>query len=327
MEMQRREFIGLLVGIATSPSTAHAQTRRMRVVGFLSSWHPSDSAPVVERLRLGLKDVDLIEGHNVSIIFRWAEGRIEHLPALATELVDLKVDAMFVLTNAAALAAKAATSTIPIVFAVGADPVALGLVASIKKPGGNLTGISAFSSGLDAKRVQLLHQFAPQARAIGLLINPADPASEAQSREATAAARKFVLQLETRTASTDAELEPAFATLAEAKISALFIPNDAFFNSRSKRLIDLAALHKLPTLYPWREFADLGGLMSFGPNLRIAFYQATIYLRRILRGAKPGNLPVLLPAKFNLVINAQTAAAQGISIPRPLRISASQIIR
>ncbi len=327
MEMQRREFIGLLVGIATSPCTAHAQTRRMRVVGFLSSWHPSDAAPVVERLRLGLKDVDLIEGHNVSIIFRWAEGRIERLPALATELVDLKVDAMFVLTNAAALAAKEATSTIPIVFAVGADPVALGLVTSIQKPGGNLTGVSAFSSGLDAKRVQLLHQFAPQARAIGLLINPADPASEAQSREATTAARKFALQLETRTASTDAELEPAFAALAEAKISALFVPNDAFFNSRSTRLIDLAALHKLPTLYPWREFADLGGLMSFGPNLRSAFYQATVYLRRILRGAKPGNLPVLLPARFNLVINAKTAAAQGITIPRLLRISASQIIR
>jgi putative ABC transport system substrate-binding protein len=327
MEMRRREFIGLLAGVAASPSIAHAQMRGMRVIGFLSSWHPSDSAPVIEILRLGLKDAGFIEGHNVSMLFRWAEGRIENLPALAAELVDLKVDTMFVVTNAAALAAKAATSTIPIVFAIGGDPVALGLVASIRKPDGNLTGISAFSNGLDGKRVELLHRFAPQARVIGLLINPADPAAEAQSREARAAAQKFTLQLETGTASSDAELEPAFAALAEAKISALFIPNDAFFNSRAKRLIDLAARYRLPTLYPWREFAELGGLMSFGPNLRNAFYQATVYLRRILRGVKPGNLPVLLPADFELVINGNTAAARGITIPQTLRISAAQIIR
>jgi len=325
--MRRREFIGLLVGAAASPSTAYAQTQTMRTVGFLSAWQPSDSAPVIETLRMGLKDVDLIEGHNVSILFRFAEGHIERLPALATELIDLKVDAMFVLTNAAALAAKAATSTIPIVFAIGGDPVSLGLVASIRRPGGNLTGISAFSTQGDARRVELLHRFAPQAKAIGLLINPTDPASEAQSREAMAAARKFALQLETRTASADTELESAMAALSEAKISALFIPNDAFFNSRARQLIDLAERYKLATLYPWREFVDLGGLMSFGPDLRTAFYQATVYLRRILRGAKPGNLPVLLPARYYLVINAKTAAAQGIAIPRLLRVSASQIIQ
>jgi ABC-type uncharacterized transport system substrate-binding protein len=324
--MRRRAFIRLLGGMLTWPLAARAQSRSMRIIGFLSAGQPADSAAVIDVLRRGLKDSGLIEGHNVAIEFRWAEGNVDRLPMLATELVDLQASAILAVTNAAALAAKSATATIPIVFAIGGDPVHLGLVSNIERPGGNVTGISALTAGLDAKRVELLHQLVANAKTIGMLVNRADPGSGVQLQEAVAAASKLGLELAAKSASSDTELESAFAAL-EKQVGALLIPNDSFFNSRSKLLVGLAARRSLPTLYPWREYVEIGGLMSLGPNLSNGYRQATNYVSRILRGAKPGDLPVMLPGKFDLVINTSTAAKLGITIPRPLLSSASQLIR
>jgi ABC-type uncharacterized transport system substrate-binding protein len=324
--MRRREFIGVAGGALAWPLAARAQSRSMRIIGFLSPGQPADSAPVIDVLRRGLKDSGLMEGHNVAIEFRWAEGNMDRLPLLATELVNLQVSVIFAVTNAAALAAKSATTTIPTVFAIGGDPVALGLVSNIEKPGGNLTGISALTAGLEAKRIELLHQLAAKAKKIGMLVNRADPGSSIQLQEAVSAAGKLSLELESKNASTDPEVESAFEAL-ENQIGALLIPNDSFFNSRSKLIVGLAARHSLPTLYPWREYVDIGGLMSFGPNLMSGYRQATIYVSRILHGAKPGDLAVLLPGKFELIINTNTAAKLGVTIPRPLLLSASQLIR
>jgi len=315
-----------LTGVLALPLAARAQSRSMRILGFLSPGQPADSAVVIEVLRRGLKDSGLMEGHNVQIEFRWAEGNLDRLPQLAAELVSLQVGAIFAVTNAAALAAKSATTTIPIVFAIGGDPVALGLVPTIEKPGGNLTGISALTAGLDAKRIELLHQLVAQAKTIGMLVNQADPAASVQLKEANSATAKLALELESKNASDDAEIERAFEGL-ENRVGGLLIPNDSFFNSRRQSIVALAARHSLPTLYPWREYVEIGGLMSYGPNLMSGYRQATAYVSRILHGAKPGDLPVLLPGRFELVINTATAAKMGITIPRPLLLSASQLMR
>jgi ABC-type uncharacterized transport system substrate-binding protein len=325
---RRREFITLLGGAAAAwPLAGRAQQPGMRVIGFLSAGSPGDSVDVVDVLRRGLTDAGLIVGYNVAIEFRWVEGQFDHLSALAAELVNRRVAVIFAVTNAAALAAKAATATIPIVFAIGGDPVSIGLVSNLNRPGGNITGISAISSGLDSKRVELLHQLVPDAKLIGILINPADPSSYIESREALSAARTLGLQLQTMSANNDSDLEVAFVSLRERPIGALLIPNDAFFNSRRGLLVGLAARHSVPTLYPWREYAEAGGLMSYGPSLSSGYRQATVYLSRILRGAKPADLPVWKPNKFELVINSKTAKALGITIAQPLLVSATQVIQ
>src|SRR5262249_12891937 len=323
----RREFITLLGGAAAWPLTgAGAQQQDIPTIGFLSAGSPDDSAPVLTVLRQGLKDAGLLEGHKVRLEFRWAQDQPDRLPTLAAELVEQNVALIFAVTNAAAYAAKLATSTIPIVFAIGGDPVSLGLVSSIEAPGGNATGITARLPGMYSKRFDLLRQLEPKAKTVGLLLNSADPTSEIQSREASEAADKLGIELRPMSASTEPDLEPAFRALAEPRVDALIIPNDAFFNSRRQLIVSLAARHSLPTLYPWREYVEIGGLMSFGPNLSSGYRVASMYVSRILRGAKPANLPVLQPNKFNLVINSKTAQALGLSIPKQLLASVSQLI-
>ena len=325
--MTRRELIVTLGGaVAAWPLAAHAQQRDIPTIGFLSAGSTDDSAPVLTILRQGLKDAGLIEGYKVRIEFRWAEDRPERLPALAAELVERRVAVIFAVTNAPAVAAKSATTTIPIVFAIGGDPVKLGLVSRIEAPGGNATGITARTPGLYSKRLDLLHQLDPKAKTIGILINSADPTSEIQLREAADATAKMGFELRTMSASNDPDLDPAFQALVEQKVDALLIPNDAFFNSRRHLVVGLAARYSLPTLYPWREYVEIGGLMSFGPNLTSGYRVASMYVSRILHGANPEKLPVLEPAKFNLVINSKTAQTLGFTIPKPLLAAASQVI-
>jgi ABC-type uncharacterized transport system substrate-binding protein len=327
--MKRREFINLLGGAAIAwPVAARAQQHQvMPVIGFLSTGSPDESAVVVDELRKGLRDTGLIENYNVAIEFRRAERQLDRLPVLAAELVNRPVAVLFAVDNAAALAAKAAAATIPIVFAIGGDPVRLGLVSSFDRPGGNITGVTATSRGLESKRVELLHQLADKATDIAMLINPRNPASDTQSQEGLSAARTLGLQLHILRASNDSELETAFVTLVQLRAGALLIPNDAFFNSRFRQLVALAAQHSMPALYPWREYAEAGGLMSYGTNLRVGLRDATIYLGKILRGAKPADLPVLQPTKFELIINVETAKALGLTVPRSLLVSATQIIQ
>ncbi len=326
--MKRREFINLLGGTAIAwPGAARAQHRAIPVIGFLSTGSPDEFALIVTELRQGLRDVRLIENYNVAIEFRRAERRLDRLPALATELVNWPVAVLFAVDNAAAVAAKAATATIPIVFAIGGDPVTLGLVSNLNRPGGNITGVTATSRGLEAKRVELLHQLVDKATDFAMLINPENPASDTQSQEALSAARTLGLALHILKTSNDSELEAAFPSLVQLRAGALLIPNDAFFNGKFRQLIALAARHSMPTLYPWREYAEAGGLMSYGTNLRVGLRDATIYLGKILAGAKPGDLPVRQPTKLELIINAETAKALGLTVPRRLLVSATQIIQ
>jgi ABC-type uncharacterized transport system, periplasmic component len=325
--MRRRDFMTLLCGAAAWPlaAPAHAQQRDIATIGFMSAGSPDDSGPVLAALRQGLKDAGLLEGYKVRIEFRWAQDQPERLPALASDLVAQNVALIFAVTNAAAVAAKSATTTIPIVFAIGGDPVSLGLVSTIDAPGGNATGVTARTPGMYSKRLDLLRQLKPKARTIGILLHAADPTSAIQSREAAEAVGKLGLELRSMSASNESDLETAFHALAEPKVDALIIPNDAFFNSRRHLIVSLAARHSLPTLYPWREYVEIGGLMSFGPNLSSGYRVASMYASRILRGAKPANLPVLQPNKFNLFINSKTAQALGLSIPKQLLASASRL--
>ena len=325
VQIRRRDFVASLAGSVMCSLTARAQQRDIPTIGFLSAGSPDDSAPVLAVLRQGLKDAGLLEGYKVRIEFQWAQDQLDRLPALASDLVARNVTLIFAVTNAAAVAAKSATTTIPIVFAIGGDPVSLGLVSSIEAPNGNATGITARTPGLYVKRFDLLRQLVPRAKTVGMLINSADPTSDIQSREATEAAGKMGVELRPMSASTDSDLDPAFRGLAEQKVDVLLIPNDAFFNSRRRLIVDLAARHSLPTLYPWREYVEIGGLMSFGPNLSSGYRVASMYASRILRGAKPANLPVLQPNKFNLTINSKTAQTLNLSIPKQLLASASRL--
>jgi putative tryptophan/tyrosine transport system substrate-binding protein len=325
--MRRRQVIGLLGGAAAWPVAARSQQAAKPVIGFLGPGSQDEAAAIVAMLRQGLTDVGLLEGYNMTIEFRWAQGQMDRLPALAAELANRPVTVLFAVGGAAALAAKAATATIPIVFAISGDPVALGLVASVARSGGNATGVSAAVSGLDAKRVGLLRQLVPNARDLAMLINPGEPASKAQSQEAAAAARGLGLQLQVLNASNDSDLAAAFTNLASLRPGGLLVPSDAFFNARYPQLVELAARHSLPAIYPWREYAHAGGLMSYGANLRNGLRVAGIYLSQILRGAKPAELPVELPAKFELVINVKTAKVLGITVPQALLVAATEVIR
>jgi ABC-type uncharacterized transport system substrate-binding protein len=324
--MRRREFITLVGGAAAWPLTARAQQPKVPVIGFLGVRSPDDTVTLAA-FRRGLSEGGFVEGQNVTIEYRWAIGQYDRLPAQAAELVQKPVA---VLVSAggepAALAAKAATSTIPIVFTIGDDPVKLGLVASFNRPGGNLTGINIFTTTLEAKRLGLLHELVPQAAAIGVLLNANFPAAERQLRDVQGAARAIGLQIHALRANIDREIEVAFETVASQRIAALAVAASPFFTTRRDKIVALAARHAVPTMYTAREYAVDGGLMSYGIDVPDVYRQIGLYAARILKGAKPADLPVLQPTKFETVINLKTAKALRLTIPDKLLALADEVI-
>ena len=327
--MKRREFIALLgVTAAAWPLAARAQQAAMPVIGFLDPRSPDALADRLRGFRQGLKDAGFVEGQNTAIEFRWAENRTDRLPELAADLVRRQV-AVIVTPGglASALAAKAETTTIPIVFVVADDPVRLGLVASLARPDGNLTGINFFSGELTAKRLELLRELVPATTRVAVLVNPANAANaETASREAETAARATGLQIRVFNASTSREINAAFATFVRERPDALFVGNDAFFNARRVQLVLLAGRHGVPAIYSDREYAEAGGLMTYGSNIVDVYRQVGVYTGRILKGAKPADLPVVQSSKFELVINAQTARMLGLTVPPTLLARADEVI-
>ena len=309
----RREFITLLGGAATWPLAARGQQPVMPVIGWLSIRSSPDEQlrNLVAAFRVGLSERGYIEGKNVSIEYRFASGRDDRFPTLATELVERRVDVIVVGNTPSALAAKAATSTIPILFAVGGDPVATGLVTSLNRPGGNLTGYSIITLDLAAKRLELLRELLPSARLVAFLANPSNPYTEPETNEVRDAAHSLGLRLHVLTASSEIDFVPAFATMIGQRVDALLMSADTFLWARTDQLLALAARHGLPAIYAYRESVAAGGLMSYGASLAVEWRQLGVYAGRILRGEKPADLPVQQPTKFELVINLKTAKALG----------------
>ena len=323
--MKRREFITLLGGAAAAwPLAARAQQPAMPVVGLLSGPSPESRRPMAAFQR-ALADSGFIDGQSVTIDYRWAEGRFDLLPAMAADVVRRPVALIVALSPPAALAAKAATTTIPIVFLTGADPVESGLVASLARPGGNLTGINILTIELTAKRLELLRELVPAATRVAVLVNPAGPAPETMLRDVEAAARAMGLQVQVLNAGTSQEINAAFASFVRERPDALFVGPDPFFVSRRVQLVHLASRHAVPAAYTQRDYAVAGGLMSYGSNLMDAFRQVGVYTGRILKGAKPADLPVLQSTKFEFVINLQTARALGLEVPNSLQLLAEVI--
>jgi putative ABC transport system substrate-binding protein len=323
--MKRREFITLIGGAAASPFAARAQSG-LPVIGFLHPASPDVNTNRLRAFRQGLKETGYVEGENLAIEFRWAEGQFGRLPALAADLVRRQVGLIVAFAGASS-AAKSATTVIPIVFAVGEDPVAQGLVASLARPGGNLTGINFFNQELVGKRLELLRELVPGSARVAVLVNPTDAISaETTVRGVGAAARTIGLQVRVLNASTSREIDAAFATFAQERPDVLFIGGDTLFNSRRVQLAHLATRHAVPAIYAQREYAEAGGLMSYGTNLLDAFRQVGVYAGNILRGAKPADLPVVQSSKFELVINAQTARTLGLTVPPSLLVRADEVI-
>ncbi len=326
--MRRRQFITLLGGAAVVvPFGARAQQATMPVIGFLHPTSPDANADRLRAFRQGLKDTGYVEGENVAIEYGWAEAQFDRLPALAAELVHRQVAVIVAGTLSAVVAAKAATTVIPIVFAVAEDPAALGLVASLARPGGNLTGINFFNYELVAKRLELLRELVPGAASVAVLVNPtiAGP-TEITVKGVDAAARAIGLQVRVLNASTSHEIDAAFATFVRERPDALFIGGDTVFSSRRVQLAHLATHHAIPAIYPQREYTEAGGLMSYGTNVADAYRQVGVYAGRILKGAKPADLPVVQSTKFELVINAQTARTLGLNVPPALLARADEVI-
>jgi putative ABC transport system substrate-binding protein len=326
--MNRREFITLLGGTAAWPLAARAQQPAMPVIGLLDPRSPDVLAERLRGFRQGLRDAGFVEGQNAAIEYRWAENRMDRLPELAADLVRRQV-AVIVTPGGlvSALAAKAATTTIPVVFIVADDPIRLGLVASLARPDGNLTGINFFSGELTAKRLGLLRELVPAATRVAVLVNPANAANaETTSREAETAARAIGLQIQVFNASTSREIDAAFATFVRERPDAVFVGLDPFFNSRRIQLVQLATRYTVPASYPARDFTEVGGLISYGANIVDAWRQVGVYSGRILKGAKPADLPVVQASKFELVINAQTARMLGLTMPASLLATADEVI-
>jgi putative ABC transport system substrate-binding protein len=323
--MTRREFITFLGGAASWPFAARAQ-QPMLVIGFLSTRARDESAHLVEAFRRGLAENGYTESRNVAIEYRWASGQYDRLPGWAAELARRPVTLFVTGGDPAAQAAKAATSTIPIIFVIGGDPVKQGLVASYNRPGGNATGISILTSMLEPKRLGLLHELVPRAATIGVLLNPSFPPFDGQVRDMQEAARAIGMQVQILRASTGGEIGAAFETVAQQRIVALIVGSDPFFDTQRDMLVALAARHAVPTMYFFREFAAAGGLISYGIDPTDVWRRVGVYTARIVKGAKPADLPVEQPTKFELVINLKTAKALGLSIPPGVAAIADEVI-
>jgi putative tryptophan/tyrosine transport system substrate-binding protein len=327
--VKRREFISLIGGAAVAwPLTARGQQSALPVIGFLDRRSPDALADRLRAFRQGLKDTGYVAGENVAIEYRWAENQVDRLPVLAAELARQPL-AVIVASGGAAVAlrVKAATTTIPIVFLAAEDPVRLGLVASLARPGGNLTGINFFSTELVAKRLELLRELLPAGTRVAVLVNPANVSNtESTLRDVEPAARAMGLQIQVFNASTSREIDAAFATLVRERPDALFFGGDAFFDSRRVQMVQLATHHHVPTTYSGREYAEVGGLMSYGSDITNAYRQVGIYTGRILKGAKAEDLPVMQASKFELVINAHTARMLGLTVPDKLLVAADEVI-
>jgi putative ABC transport system substrate-binding protein len=325
--IRRRDIITLLGGAAGWPLAAHAQQAAMPIVGFVSSRSPEASVRVVAAFRKALNETGYVEGQNVMVEYHWLEGQYDRLPSLMADLVRRRVAVIATPFPAGALAAKAATTTIPIVFGVGEDPVKLGLVASLARPGGNATGINFFTAEVVAKRLGLLHDLVPKAVRIAVLVNPANaPDAETTLREISEAARALGLQIQVLNANTSREIEVAFATLVRDQAEALFVAADAFFISRRVQFATLATRHGIPAAYTNREYVETGGLMSYGTDQRDSYRQIGVYTGQILKGAKPADLPVVQATKLEFVINLQTARALGIEVPNSIQLLADEVI-
>ncbi len=326
--MRRRDFVTLLGGAtAVWPIAAHAQQPAMPVVGFVSA-NTSDSTPqFTAAFRAGLAETDFIEGRNVIVEYRWAAGHFERLPALVVDLVRRQVAVIFTTGgDVPAMVAKGATTTIPIVFATGADPVKSGLVASLNRPGGNATGATVLAGALGAKRLELVRELVPKGSAVGILINPDNPNSEPEAADVQAAARAVGVQIHVLQASNEQEIDKAFATLNELRAGALLVNPDPAFMPRRNQFVALAARYSVPAIYYAREYPDAGGLMSYGASFAGLYHQCGNYVGRILKGAKPADLPVVQPTKFELVINLKTAKVLGLTVPITLQVSADEVI-
>jgi len=328
--MRRRELIFLLGGAAAAwPLAVRAQLKAMPVIGVLStgSSDPSSTfAPLMAAFRQGLSESGYVEGQNVAIEYRWAEGHYDRLPALAADLVGRKVDLIMASSPPSALAAKSATSTIPIVFPGISDPVAAGLVASLARPGGNVTGFDPFQFELMPKRLELLTELVPQARVIALLVNPNDPRAEGLIRDMRETARTKGVQLPILKAGTESEIDAAFTTLVELQAGALLVFPDPLFLSRREQFVALASRHAVPALYPWRALAAAGGLISYGTSTTAGYRLAGVYAGKILKGANPADLPVQRPTTFELVVNLNTAKALGLTVPPSILARADEVI-
>ena len=323
----RRAFIAALGGAAAWPLLANGQLSDKKRVGFLSSRLPDESASVVAAFQQGLKETGFLEGQNIEIEFRWAEGRYDRLPSLARELVAQQI-ALIAATgdSVSAMAAKAATPDVPIVFVIGGDPVHFGLVASLNRPGGNITGVSLISTGLGAKRLGLLQELIPNAATIGLLINPNNPNSVPEQKDVQDAAHVISKQIFVVSANSEGDFDTAFAKLVDQRAGGLLVATDPFLLSHRDQLVALAALHRIPTMYQFREFATAGGLVSYGTNITGAYRQAGLYSGQILKGERAADLPVFQQTKLELVINVKTARALGLAIPPTLLVFSDEVI-
>jgi putative ABC transport system substrate-binding protein len=325
--IRRREFIAGLGSAAAWPVLAGAQQRALPVIGFVHVGSANDQAVYAAAFRKGLGESGYVEGQNVVLEYRYAENQADRLPALAADLVRRRVAVIVARSGPAALAAKAATTTIPIVFASGGDPVGLGLVASLNRPGANLTGIAVLDAELGPKKLQLLHEVVPNAGAFGILADPAFLATSSSIAELQAAARTLGLLLIVANARTDSDLETAFATFSQQHVGAVLVGNSPFYGQRMEQLAALTARHALPAIFPNREYALASGLMSYGTSLGYSNHQAGIYAGRILKGEKPADLPVQQVTKLDLIINLKTAKALGLIIPETLLATADEVIQ